>query len=271
MSMNRPLLSIVTVCKNALPYLKPTIESVLTQDCDSFEYVVIDGASNDGTTEYLEQIDSDTLKWISEPDSGIAEAMNKGTDLASGEWVAHLHAGDSALPGAFELVTQTVHDTHVDVICGAMIKAEGHREVLYLSAPDRLPLDMTVHHPAIWTRRATFKKHGGFEPSFPNAMDYELFLRLYIQGHLFQALDAPLARMAAGGVSERSLWRTQKEAWLIRQSLLTSGFSRTYPYFLYVVFRTSCRRGLQRVGLGGFVSWYRKRFAIAPKDTAQNR
>jgi GT2 family glycosyltransferase len=269
-----PGITVVTVCRNALELLRPTVESVLAQDYPALEYWIVDGASTDGTGAYLDSLAARGVRVLSEPDRGIADAMNKGARLASGEWVAHLHAGDAYLPGTLEVVARHAAGApEVDVLCGWIVKHESPRwgrsadseRAIYRCAPELLPRDMTVNHPATWTRRALFERLGGFDERYPNAMDYEFFLRLHAAGCRFGVIEAPLASMAAGGQSERSLWTTFSETHAIRRRLLRGGFSRSPAYFLALVARGTLRRALQRAGLGGAVRWFRRRFALLPK------
>src|SRR5205085_3904092 len=88
LSGERPLITVVTVCRNALALLRPTVESVLEQRTPAVEYWIVDGASTDGTREYLDTLAAHGVRTISEPDRGIADAMNKGARLATGRWVA---------------------------------------------------------------------------------------------------------------------------------------------------------------------------------------
>jgi GT2 family glycosyltransferase len=124
---------------------------------------------------------------------------------------------------------------------------------------------MTIHHPATFTRREVFEEIGGFDERYPNAMDYDFFLRAFLEGKRFEILPETLARMASGGQSERSLWKTYRETQVIRRRALTSGWERSNLYFLILVARGSARRMLQRGGLGGLVSWFRRRFSITAK------
>ncbi len=261
----RPPITIVTVCRNALSLLRPTVESVLEQRIPSVEYWIVDGFSSDGTREYLDSLSSRGVRWVSEPDRGIADAMNKGVRLASGRWIAHLHAGDRYLPGALHRVLAD-SGSGADVLCGSISKHEMERgEVCYRPLPARLRMDMTVHHPATFTRREVFEEIGGFDERYPNAMDYDFFLRAFVRGKSFEVIPETLARMASGGQSERSLWETYRETHLIRARALEGGWERSYAFFLFLVARGTARRFLQRVGLGGLVSWLRRRFAMAPK------
>jgi glycosyltransferase involved in cell wall biosynthesis len=257
-------ISVVTVCRNALPLLRPTVESVLAQLSPAVEYWIVDGASTDGTREYLATLAPRGVRTISEPDKGIADAMNKGVGLCTGAWIAHLHAGDTYLPGALEAVLNRI-TPGADVLCGSIRKQEERGETVYHPRPSGLRMDMTIHHPATFTRRYVFAEIGGFDGRYPNAMDYDFFLRAFVRGKRFEVIPATLARMASGGQSERSLWATYRETHAIRSRVLTSGFERTTPYFLFLITRGTLRRMLQRAGLGGLVGWFRKRFSMAPK------
>lgn len=259
-----PTITVVTVCRNALPLLRPTVESVLEQRTPAIEYWIVDGGSTDGTRDYLASLSASGVRWVSEPDRGIADAMNKGARLATGEWVGHLHAGDRYLPGALDAVLAAAGST-ADVLCGAILKDEERGEVRYRPEPSRLRMDMTVHHPATFTRRGVFQEIGGFDERYPNAMDYDFFLRAFVRGKRFEVIPETLARMASGGQSERSLWKTYRETHLIRQRVLEGGWERSYAYFLFLVARSTARRVLQRLGLGGLVAWVRRRFSMTPK------
>ncbi len=263
--MTRPTITVVTICRNALPLLRPTVESVLAQKSPTVEYWIVDGGSTDGTREYLAALSSRGVRTLSEPDRGIADAMNKGVRLSTGRWVAHLHAGDRYLPGALGAVVAR-SSGGADVLCGSILKQEERGETRYRAQPSGLRMDMTIHHPAAFTRREVFEEVGGFDERYPNAMDYDFFLRALVMGKRFEAIPETIAAMASGGQSERSLWATYRETHEIRKRALASGWERSYAFFLFLVARGTARRLLQRMGLGGLVAWLRRRFALAPKD-----
>ena len=107
--------SIITVCYNAASYIAETIESVLSQDYGDFEYLIVDGASSDDTVEIVKKYQDDQrLTWLSARDQGIADAMNKGANLAAGDVIAHLNADDyyadknvlSRVAEAFQQITE---------------------------------------------------------------------------------------------------------------------------------------------------------------------
>lgn len=266
MSDALPAIAVVTVCRNALALLRPTVESVLAQGYPALEYWIVDGASTDGTPEYLRSLADRGVRFVSEPDAGIADAMNKGVRLSRADWIAHLHGGDAYLPGALLAVGAAARDGAAEVVCGSIWKEEERGRTLYRPDPRHLRLDMTVHHAATWTRRTVFGRLGGFDPRYPNAMDYDFFLRARASGARFLVVDRPLASMAKGGQSERSLWITMRETHAIRRRVLRRGIARSPLYLAWVLARGAARRALQRAGLGGFVAWFRRRFALAPKD-----
>ncbi len=259
-----PSITVVTVCRNVLPALRRTVESVLAQGYPGLEYWIVDGASTDGTPTWLGTLGSLGVRWVSEPDRGIADAMNKGARLATGEWIAHLHADDEYLPGALEAVAACI-SPDVDVLCGWLVKREAVGETVYQCAPDRLEAEMTVNHPATFVRRALFERHGGFDPGYPNAMDYEFFLRLHRAGARFAVIPRPLARMAHGGQSERDVTRTLTECREIRRRHSPSAWHRSEAFHRWLVARHAAREGLQRAGLGALVAWYRRRFSTLRK------
>jgi glycosyltransferase involved in cell wall biosynthesis len=261
-----PRLTVITICRNARAALARTVASVLAQPLEGIEYWIVDGVSTDGTIEDLAALEPSGVRWISEPDRGISDAMNKGVRLAAGQWIAHLHAGDEYLPGALDSFARArERRPEAEVLCGFLLKHEPAGEVIYHCDPARLPRDMTVNHPATFVRRDTFLAHGGFDARFRRAMDYDLFLRLERAGTRFAVIPEPLAAMEYGGLSERSLWETLAECEDIRRARLVSGFARTRAYTLLLYARGLARRGLQRIGLDGLVRWYRRRFAVLAK------
>ena len=260
-----PLVGIVTICRNVLPALRRTADSVLAQLGPDDEYLVVDGASTDGTRDYLAMLAARGVRTVSEPDRGISDAMNKGARLARARWVLHLHADDTLLPGALERLRAEAAADDADVLCGWMLKAEPQGDVLCRCDPALLDRDMTVNHPATLVRRELFERVGGFDPALRNAMDYDFFLRAKLAGARFRVVPAALSRFAAGGQSERSLWRTLLETHHVRQRLLRHGWTRSRMYLVALWLKAEARVLLQRIGLDAIVTWYRRRVARPPK------
>jgi glycosyltransferase involved in cell wall biosynthesis len=265
LSAGHPRITVITICRNVRPALERTVASVLMQRYPALEYWIVDAASTDGTREYLATLESHGVKWLSEPDRGISDAMNKGIRLATGEWVAHLHADDSYLPGALDAVAEASRPGDADLLCGWILKREPHGEVLCRTAPDRLPIEMTVPHPPTFVRRALFERLGGFDTSLRNAMDYDFFLRAHQAGARFRVIPQALVSVEGGGQSERSLWATLAETHAIRTRHLRSGWSRSSVFLWFLYLKGTARQLLQRAGLNGIVSWYRRHLSIPRK------
>jgi glycosyltransferase involved in cell wall biosynthesis len=178
--------SVITVCYNAQAHIAQTIESVLGQDHQDLEYIVVDGNSTDGTVDIIRKYAGDPrLQWRSEPDAGIADAMNKGVALASGEVVAHLNADDYyAHPRVISRVAEYFRRNPAtlwltggfDFVSADGVFLRSIRVRRYSSR--RLVRGNIILHPATFIRYDAFSKAGGFDASLHYCMDYDLFLRL---------------------------------------------------------------------------------------------
>ena len=264
-----PALTVVTICRNVRDELERTMNSVLASGFADMEYLIVDGASTDTTVDFLESLDQPAVRYVTEPDLGIADAMNKGIRLAKGTWIMHLHAGDLLLPGVLSGAMSRVQNEDADVFCSPIVKNEQYGVVLYDATPDRLETESSVPHPGVIARTDAWRSLGGFDSAYRNAMDYDLFLRARLAGMRFFVLREPLAEMAWGGQSEQSLWRTLMETHRIRRRLLPTGFARS-PIFLILLFvRGTIRSLLQKVGLNSFVAFHRRHFSPQRKEPIQ--
>jgi glycosyltransferase involved in cell wall biosynthesis len=203
-----PLVSIVTASFNALPALKRTVESVAAQTMRDFEHIVVDGGSSDGTPGYLEGL-GPSVRWISEPDDGIADALNKGVAMACGRYVLVLQADDEFLNwGSLKEVAPHL-DGKSDIIACDVLFGEGRgARRLHASFPAMRLTFKAIYHQGVLTRRSVFTRIGGFEPSFRIAMDYEFLFRARRAGCRITKCDVILSRMADGGVSSRRDWQS---------------------------------------------------------------
>jgi glycosyltransferase involved in cell wall biosynthesis len=260
-----PRLTVITICRNVRAALERTAASVLAASDPRIEYRIVDGGSTDGTAATLAVLAAQGVQVVSEPDRGISDAMNKGVRLAHGDWVAHLHADDTYLPGALARVLEEIERDDADVLCGWMIKAEDTGDILCRCDPRHLRFDMALNHPSTFVRRSLFEQHGGFDTTLKNAMDYDFFLRVFLTGARFRVLPFAVSRMAAGGQSERSLWKTLAETHVVRRRRLRSGPTRSSAYLWMLYAKGSTRIALQKAGFNRFVRWWRRRLAWPPK------
>ncbi|NPV57786.1 MAG: glycosyltransferase [Anaerolineae bacterium] len=180
-----PLVSIITPSFRQARYLEATIQSVLSQDYPNLEYWVIDGGSDDGTLEILRKYEGELTGWLSEPDRGQTDAINKGFARANGEIIAWLNSDDTYNPGAIrEAVVYLLDHPQTGLVYGDCNFINGEGRVV-----GRFPAAQTdlrrlrrgyVHIPqqAAFFRMNLWRQVGPLDPSFYFAMDYDLWVRL---------------------------------------------------------------------------------------------
>lgn len=200
-----PVLSIITAALNALPGLKATADSLRVQTFRDFEHIVVDGGSSDGTPEWLAT--QPQIRWISEPDGGIAEAMNKGVRMARGEKVLVLHAGDTLYSKA-SIDMAVFWSGSADIGCFEVF--HGDREIAYRHPALRLEWK-PVAHQGVVCRRALFQHIGLFDESYRIAMDYEWLLRAKRAGARFRRCPVKISRMDTSGISSHTDWASLAE------------------------------------------------------------
>jgi len=192
----QPLVSIVTPSLQQGRFLEATLRSVAGQDYRRVEHIVVDGGSTDETLEVLER--HPEVRWISEPDDGQADAINKGFAMAGGEILAWLNADDVYLPGAISAAVDALALSGAALVYGGwqQIDDEGRtlREVPVRPFDYRELLEgrNLIAQPAAFFTREAFDAVGGLDRSFRYAMDYELWLRLGKYGEV-RTIERPLA------------------------------------------------------------------------------
>lgn len=176
----KPLISVVTVCYNAANDIERTMLSVLNQTYKQIEYIIIDGGSTDGTVDIIKKHADKLAYWVSEPDNGIYDAMNKGGIKASGDWLQFLNSGDVlADVFVFEKIFNDNKYQGFGVIYGDIW--ERRPSGLYLSTPKDLEdfsFDFPIAHPSTFVRTGLFKSHL-FDVTYKLAADFELLRKLY--------------------------------------------------------------------------------------------
>lgn len=213
------LFSVITVCFNAINEIDRTLQSVLEQTYDNYEYIIIDGGSNDGTLsviqEYLPRFADKNISVdiTSESDEGIADAFNKGIRKAHGYYTVIVNAGDCLQPDALEYVSKQKES---DVIYGNIVwhDVKQNTNRVRKSSPNlnNLIFDMVIMHPSTFVRKEAYDKIGYFDTSFKYCMDQELLVRMQQAGLKFTYVDKELAVMDSGGVSDSNLGVVLKES-----------------------------------------------------------
>lgn len=210
--------SVITCSRNQGQFIDHTIASVLSQNWPDLEYVVVDGASADNTVDVLKSY-GDRITWISEPDSGQSEAINKGIRMTSGDIVGWLNSDDIYYPGAIEQVVEFfAANPGIDVVYGGAdyIDVDGNAYGPYPTQPwdsVRLQSYCFICQPATFLRRTAVERWGLLDTSLHYCMDYEYWLRLAQKGAQFARLDRKLAgtRMHESNKTMSSLSVYRKE------------------------------------------------------------
>ncbi len=190
-----PKISIVTVSLNCLHALAKTVASVVGQTFENIEYVIIDGGSTDGTLEFLQGL-SGNIKWISEPDSGIYNAMNKGVRAASGEWICFMNAGDTFYNnGVCKQIFESEH-AEADVVYGN-VERNGR---LIVAKQARAIHRMPFCHQSCFVRTELLRKTP-FDESYRLSGDFKFFRRIMQDGARFERLPMPVCIFDTGGLT----------------------------------------------------------------------
>lgn len=210
--------TIITICKNSEKTIRRTFESILSQSCRDYEYLVIDGASGDSTLDIIREYEprfEGRMRWISEPDNGLYDAMNKGIRMAKGEIIGICNSDDFYEPETLQNV-KTVAEKHcdIDVYYGIVrfLDSRGREKKLLRHSDLFLP-ETPMDHPGCFVHRDAYRKYGMFRPQFKIAADYDFLLRLHLQSARFLPMDFIESNfMESDGISSADWRKTLMDA-----------------------------------------------------------
>lgn len=197
----KPLVTIITVVLNGEKYLEQTIKSVLSQTYLNIEYIIIDGGSKDSTVDIIRKHEAQIDYWVSEPDSGLFFAMNKGIKLANGELIGILNADDFYASNIVEPIVKAFEKTSCDIIHGNMMVLGKNTEELARPDISLMNQKPSVFHPTCFVRKTVYEKAGLFNTEFRISSDYEFLLRCIREGFQFHYLNEPITYFRPGGMS----------------------------------------------------------------------
>lgn len=202
--------SIVTVVWNNKDTIKYAIESVLSQTYPNVEYIIIDGASTDGTIDVIKGYGNKINKFISEPDHGIYDAMNKGLKLATGDAIGILNSDDMYINNhIIEKIVKIFELHNVDSLFADLVFVRSdnlERTIRYYDSSKCLPNNfkkaLYPAHPTFFVKREIYEKYGYFKTDYKIAADFDLMARfLYTHNISYYYLQEPIIKMRIGGVS----------------------------------------------------------------------
>ena len=236
--MPSPLLSVITVTYNAEDVIEKTIKSIIHQTYGNVEYIVIDGHSTDKTVDIIRRYEKDIAYWISEPDSGLYDAMNKGISMASGEWVCFMNAGDLFYK------TTTIEDVFDDIPDDAHFIYGSHyrcfneherpnedqfkkqkkvkdfegtpvtAELVKTKNISELWKGVVFSHQSVFVRSALMRKYP-FNTHYKVAADYDFIFNRYVEKYKFFNSDCAISVIAPSGLSGQSPLLRTFERWRI--------------------------------------------------------
>lgn len=201
--MKSPLVSIITVVYNNKQGIEKTLSSIVAQTYTSLEYIVIDGGSTDGTLEIISLYQDHIDIFISEPDRGIYDAMNKGVGLATGQLVGIINSGDFYESDAIETVVNSYHENPEAGIFHGILRvfdASGEFKSIIGNHSSFLAKGM-IEHPTCFVKRAVFQKYGVFNLAYKSSSDYDFMLRMKKLKVSFMFIEKILANYYTGGIS----------------------------------------------------------------------
>jgi glycosyltransferase involved in cell wall biosynthesis len=251
----RPLVSVITVVFNGARYLEEAIVAVASQTYPNIEHIVIDGGSTDGTVDILRRYDDKLGYWMSEPDAGLYDAMNKGVALVEDpeSYILFANADDSLY--ATDAIARAVQlGQGADLVYGKMeltddlISGVSGREVQLADLARQ-----TLCHPATFVRKRAFDRVGKFDTSYRIAADYDHIVRCFTAPVSTRFVDVIVSRMRMGGLSEDRFMLSCRE----RKAVIRSHFpllrrlAGVWQVNLYDIPRNTVRRWLGRAGLLG--------------------
>jgi glycosyltransferase involved in cell wall biosynthesis len=191
-----PKISIVTPSYNQAEFLECTILSVINQDYPNLEYIIVDGGSTDGSVDIIKKYEKYITYWVSEPDRGQSDAINKGFDKSSGDIVAWLNSDDVYLPGAiWKIVKIFQENKKASLVYGDYIKIDEYDKCVALRRQPSFNYKiclygyLTVMQPASFFKRKVFFDAGGIDVNFNYTMDFDIILKLARLGEVVHVRD----------------------------------------------------------------------------------
>lgn len=227
-------ISIITITYNSAKTIQRALESVQSQTYQDIEHVIVDGASKDGTRELIEAYAKKhtNVRWISEPDKGIYNALNKGIHLATGDVIGFVHSDDILYaPDSITHIAEAFAQQDIQVVYGDLqYVREGKVTRRWRSNdfnPASLKYGWMCPHPTMYVRREVYQQVGDYDEWFSISADYDMILRIFKSGFKTQYLPEVLVSMEVGGASNKNtrarLSKTQEDFIALRKNHVGAG------------------------------------------------
>lgn len=227
-------ISIITITYNSAKTLPRTLQSVQGQSFADIEHIIVDGNSTDGTRQIIE---ADAAKhpnvhWVSEPDEGIYNALNKGIRMATGDVIGFLHS-DDVLYSADSIghIASAFEQSDIDLVYGDLQYCRGSKVIRRWKSnafnPRALKYGWMPPHPTVYVRRKVYQEVGEYDEWFRISADYDMILRIFTAGYKSCYLPEVLVSMEVGGASNKNtkarLSKTQEDYFVLKKNHIGAG------------------------------------------------
>lgn len=201
---NSPKLSIITVNLNNAAGLRKTIETVVNQTYQDFEYIIIDGDSSDGSKEIIEEYQDKVTYWVSEPDKGTYNAMNKGILKSKGEYCLFLNSGDyfPAINILKSIISKFSEGSDIIYCNGYFENKKSRKEIRFNSSLTKnFFFNSSLMHPSSYIKKETIINLGLYDEKLRFCADYDFFVKCFVNQFKYQYIDIFSSVFSVGGVS----------------------------------------------------------------------
>lgn len=231
----KPKISIITAVLNGREHVEQTIKSVIDQEIPGIEYIIIDGGSTDGTLDIVKKYEAKLSRWISQPDKGIYDALNKGIELSKGDIIGIINSDDWYARSVIkEIIDVFTKNPEIDIIHGDISLVTDKKAITIVPSVDckRLNIRPVINHPTCFIRRRAYSAYGTFKLDYKIAADYELLLRMCLGGAKFYYMPQVITYMREGGISDRYAFSAAAE---VRKIRIFYGVCKIQAYVEYVI------------------------------------
>jgi len=228
-------ISIITITYNSAKTLRRALESVQSQTYGDIEHVIVDGDSTDGTKEMIEAYAKEhtNVRWISEKDEGIYNALNKGIAMATGDVIGLLHSDDTFFSSdSIGYIAAAFAHTGADVVYGDLQYCKGGKVIRRWQSnafnPKSLKYGWMPPHPTVYVRKNVYAQVGKYDEWFRIAADYDMLLRIFTAGYKTHYIPQVLVNMETGGASNKDtrarLSKTQEDYLILKKNHVGAGY-----------------------------------------------
>jgi len=229
-------ISIIIPVLNSVTVLNEAIESVILQNYNNIELIIVDGGSTDGTVDLIKTFEAHIHFWISEPDKGIYDAMNKGIAAATGTWLLFLGADDKLCPGILSNIFNSSSFTDMDLIYGKVHIINKRRQLGRQTDYQKL-IEFNSPHQAMFYNKSVFEKFKEFNQRYKILADYDLNLKIFEDQSLRKMfIDIPVSIFGNNGISNRTIdynFFSEKKDYFINQCKILPTDKRLAKYYFF--------------------------------------